>query len=329
MKTKLSIFLGLAVSAALLYFAFRNVDFAKLRAIYGTVNNAYALPVAAIIFVELLLRGLRWKMLLDPAAPVRAWDAMRLETAGLALNNLLPMRLGEIMRGTTAAGFFRIPVMTVFATILVERAMDTFVIAALFALAAALGGTGGVLEGYGGYFWLLLGGLVAAIAALVFIDEIMSHHFLSGFFERFPRVKKLLANLALGVRAFHSPKTAAVIIALAFVQWSLDILNLYIMAFAFGIHDVMNFYKCAVVLFSTAVAASIPGMPGYFGNFEFAVAKVTGMWGVPGDVGFAYATYIHILTYLVVTILGLVFIYQMGQSLGRVWAQFRGGKAGE
>ena len=326
MKTKLSIFAGLAVSAALLYFAFRNVDFAALRAIYGTVNNAYIIPSVIIILLELCCRGLRWKLLLDPAAPVRAWDAFRIETAGLALNNVLPLRLGELMRGTIGAGFFRIPVITVFSTILVERALDTMVLAALFTAAAALGGAGGVLSGYGGYFWVLLGGLTAAIAALIFVDEIMAHHFCAGFFARSPRLTKLLGNLALGVRAFHSWKTGSAVLALAVLQWLLDALNLYVMAFAFGINGVMDIYKCVVVLFSTAIAASIPGMPGYFGNFEFAVAKVTGAWGVPNSTGVAYATYVHVITYLLVTILGLVFVYQMGQSLGKVWAQFRGNK---
>lgn len=325
MKTKLSMFAGLAVSAALLYFAFRNVDFEKLRAIYGSVNNAYLLPFAAVTTLELFCRGLRWKLLLDPAAPVRVWDAFRIETAGLALNNVLPLRLGEIARGTLGASFFRIPVMTVFSTILVERALDTIALAALFAAAAALGGTGGVLEGYGGYFWVLLAVLVSAIAGLVFLDEIMSHHLFSGFFERLPRVKKLLANLALGVKAFHSFRTGAAVIGLAFFQWLLDALNLYLMAFAFGMGGVMDIYKSVVVLFSTAIAASIPGMPGYFGNFEFAVAKMTGAWGVANEVGFAYATYVHVFGYLLVTVLGLVFVYQMGQSLGKVWAQFRGG----
>ncbi|MBI4802648.1 MAG: flippase-like domain-containing protein [Elusimicrobia bacterium] len=343
MKTKLSILIGLLVSAALLYFAFRNVDFRKLCVIYGGVNNIFIIPIAAVIMLELFLRGLRWKLLLDPGArhpfrgikpqvdtalavspAVRVWDAFRLETAGLALNNILPLRLGEIMRGTSGAGFFQIPMMTVFATILVERALDTIVLFALFAAAAGLGGVTGGLGAYSGYFWTLLGGLAAVIAALIFIDEITAQRFFSGFFGKFPRVKKGLANLALGIKAFHSFKTGCAVIALAILQWLLDALNFYLVALAFGIEGVINLYKCVVVLFTTAMAASIPGVPGYFGNFEFAVARVLNTWGVADEVGFAFAAYIHMLTYLIVTVLGLIFVYQMGQSLGKVWAQFRG-----
>ncbi|MDO8803668.1 MAG: lysylphosphatidylglycerol synthase transmembrane domain-containing protein [Elusimicrobiota bacterium] len=324
MKTKLSIIGGLIVSAALLYFAFRNIDFSKLAEIYSRVNPLVIIPVFFVVLVEMSFRGLRWKLLLDPARPVRFWDAFRLETAGLALSNVLPLRLGEIVRGTFGAGLFGIPVVTVFATIMVERALDAIIIVILFVLAVRFGGVTGGFSSYGGYFWVLLGVLLSGLLMLVFIDEIITHRFFSGFFQKFPRLTSGLGHLALGVRAFHSFKTAAAVVALAAGQWLLDALNLYLVARAFGISDVVTGFKCIVLLFSTVVAVSIPGMPGYFGNFEFAIAKVAGSWGVNKEVAFAYATYIHLLGYIIVTVAGMVFVYQMGQSLGKVWAQFSG-----
>jgi glycosyltransferase 2 family protein len=326
MKTKVSITAGLAVSAGLLFLAFRNIEFGKLTGIYSSVSLWYLIPFVGVTLVELALRGLRWKLLLDPATPVRPWDVFRLETAGLALNNVLPLRLGEIVRGTFGAGLFGIPVMTVLATILVERALDTIVLVLLAVLAARFGGiTGGVL-GYGGYFWALFGGILACLLALVFLDEIISHHLFAGFFRRFPRLTKGLEHLALGVRAFHSPVNAAAILALAVSQWILDALNFYIIAAAFGLAGVLTFFKCMVLLLSVAAVASIPGVPGGFGNFEFAVTRVAGSWGVNGAVAFAYAAFLHIVSYVLVTVVGLVFVYQMGQSLGKVWAQFSGKK---
>ncbi|MFA6433247.1 MAG: lysylphosphatidylglycerol synthase transmembrane domain-containing protein [Elusimicrobiales bacterium] len=327
MKTKLSIFAGLTVSAVLLYFAFRNIEFGRLAEIYARVPLLVVLPVFLIAAVEMSFRGLRWKLLLDPAAPVRFWDAFRLEAAGMALTNVLPLRLGEVARGTFGAGLFGIPVAAVFASILVERALDTIVLVILFALAAKFGGVTGGLLNYGGYFWVLLGGLAAGLLVLIFTDEIITHRFFSGFFNRFPRLAAGLGQLALGVRAFHSFRTAAAVVALAAGQWLLDALSFYIVARAFGISDIVDGFKCVVLLFSAAIAASIPGVPGYFGNFEFAIAKVAGTWGVDREIGFAYATCIHVLSYVFITAGGMIFVYQMGQSVGRVWAQFSGKKS--
>lgn len=328
MKTKLSIFGGLIVSAALLYFAFRNVDFNKLVEVYARVNPLIVVPFFFVTLVELGFRSLKWKLLLEPVKPVRFRDAFKLETAGLALSNVLPLRLGEVVRGTFGAGLFGIPVVTVFATILVERALDTAVLVVLFAVAARFGGLSGGFLDFGGYFWSLLGVLVAGISFLIFVDEIIKHHFFSGFFKRFPRLVLALERLALGVKAFHSFRTASAVMGLTLLQWLMDVLNYYLVARAFGITDALNGFKCVVLLFTGAVAASIPGMPGYFGNFEFAIAKVLGTWGVDRHLAFAYATFTHLLGYIMVTSVGLVFVYQMGHSLGKVWAQFSGKKTG-
>ena len=308
----------------LLYLAFRDINFGKLLAIYSHVDQRVIIPVFFVTLLELFFRGLRWKLLLDPAGRVRFRDAFRLESAALALSNILPLRLGEAARGTFGAGLFGIPVMTVFATILVERALDLVTLVILFMIAARLGGlTGGFLN-YGAFFWPLLGIFLFGLLALIFIDEIMAHRQLSGLFAKFPRTSRLLGQLALGARAFRSLKTAAAITALGVLQWLMDALNLYILAWAFSLTGIVGAYKAVALLFTGAVAVSLPGMPGYFGNFEFALAGILGSWGVNKDVAFAYAAFGHVLSYLIFTTLGLVFVYQMGQSLGSVWARFSG-----
>lgn len=326
MKAKLSIMAGILVGAGLFYLAFRNIDLGATLEICRGANSLYLIPYLLTLLAELFFRGVKWKLLLDPARPVRAWDAFRLEAAGLALNNILPLRLGEIVRGTSGAKLFDIPVMTVFATILVERALDTIVLLMLAFAAATLGGlTGGFLDRWV-YLWPLIAALAAAVFGLVFVDEIISHHFFSGIFERFPRIKKALSHLALGVRAFHSFRGAAALFAVTAAQWLLDALNFIWLAKAFAIGHVIGAAKGVILIFTAAVACSVPGMPGYFGNLEATLARVVSAWGVPAETSLAYAAYGHIVSYVIVTAIGLVFAYQMGHSLSRIWAQFGGEK---
>ncbi|HAT73118.1 MAG TPA: hypothetical protein DCS63_09910 [Elusimicrobia bacterium] len=325
MKAKISIIAGFLIGAVLLYLAFRSIDFSGLLAIYSKVKAVYIIPFVITALLELLLRAARWRLLLNPSNPVRLWDAFRLQAAGLALSNILPLRLGEIARATFGAGIFKIPMLTVFATILVERALDVLVLFLLFAAAARLGGITGGFMNYDGLLWAMFAGLIAAMAALIFSDEIISHHWFSGFFSRFPRLRGVFERLAMGVKGFHSFKSGALIFLYATLQWMMDALNYHWMGRAFGLEGTLDIFKCVALVFTGAVAASVPGMPGYFGNFEFTLTRVLAAWGVPRDVGFAYASYAHVLGYLLVTIVGLVFVYQMGHSLGKVWGEFAGG----
>lgn len=312
------------LSAALLFFVFRNVDFAGLPAIYSKVNVVYMVPFVFTIFFELVFRGARWRLLLNPSKPVRLWDAFRLEAAGLALSNILPLRLGEIARGTFGAKIFGIPMLTVFATILVERALDIVVLLFMFAAAARFGGITGSLINYDGWLWGLFAGIVVGMAALAFADELTAHRWFSGFFSRFPGVRRLFERAAMGVKGFHSLKSGALIFLFAFLQWFMDVLNYYWMGLAFGLGGTLDLFKGVFLVFTGAVAASVPGMPGYFGNFEFGIVKIMSVWGVSKDVAFAYASCIHMVSYIIITLAGVIFVYQMGHSLGKVWGEFSG-----
>ncbi len=313
MKKKLSIIAGLAISAALLWLAFRRVDFYAIAAILGGIRKAPLILVLFTVCCELIVRGIKWSLLLAPAGPARVWDAIRIETAGLALNNVLPLRLGELARGAFGAEFFAINIVTVFSTILAEKVLD---MAALFTLSAAAARITGIAGGAAGrgLIWALL---IAALAAAVFFNRPPS-----AFIQRFPGLRKIRDSLALGLKAFRSPAAATVIFALALLQWFLNALNYYWLALAFGTENTITIAKSVLLSFTGAAASSTPGMPGYFGNFELAVSAVLTTWGTSKEVALLYATTAHILSYLIITAAGLFFLYQMGHSLGKLWSRF-------
>lgn len=326
MKAKISIIAGFIVSAALLWLALRNIEFGKLAAIYSRVDAVYLAPAVFLIVLEVFFRGARWRLLLLPSNPsVRVLDAFKLEAAGLALNNILPMRLGELARATFAARLFSVPLLTVLATILVERLLDIVVLFLMFLAAARLGGiTGGFLD-YGGVLWTLAGGVTAGIAALIFADELVSHAWFAGFFARFPRLRTLFERVAMGVKGFHSFKSGGLILLFAALQWLMDAVLFHLLALSFGLGGIIDVFKGVALVFAGAAAASVPGMPGYFGNYELVLMKVLSTWGIAEDIGFAYASFAHVAAYIVMTVLGVFFIYQMGQSLGKVWGEFSAG----
>lgn len=330
MKTKLSIVAGFLVSGLLLWLALRNIDFSKLGAVYSQINHIYLLPMILLVCVEMFLRGARWRLLLTPSNPaVRVMDAFKLEAVGLALNNILPLRLGELVRATFASRVFSIPLITVFATIFVERLLDVIVLFLMFVIAAEMGGITGGLLNYSGILWVLAGGATAGIAALIFADELVAHAWFSGFFARFPKLRLLFERVAMGVKGFHSFKNGALIFLFAALQWFVDAVNFWLMGLAFGIGGVIDIFKGIALVFAGAAAASVPGMPGYFGNYELIIVKVLGAWGITGDVAFAYVSFTHVVGYVVMTVLGVFFIYQMGHSLGRVWGEFSSSMRGK
>jgi uncharacterized protein (TIRG00374 family) len=324
MKKRISLALGAAVSLGFLYLAFRNVDRDIFLRSVASADWRWFFPLAAVVTADLMIRGLKWSLLLAPLSRAGFYDCFRLQSIGLALNNILPFRLGELARAAFAANLFRLPVVTIISTIVVERVLDLLVIVGLFLAAAALGGMGETVSQYAHFFWAGLGGVLLAAGALVFAEEVADSRLLRRFFRRFPVLERALRQAAQGAKALHRPRTALIVLLLGFFQWSLAILNMYFAAMAFGAGGLLTFTRGVTLLFTSAAAVSVPSVPGYFGNMEYALARVMSGWGLDMNVGVAMAGWMHIGVYTVQTGAGLLFLYWMGQSLGRIWRDFSG-----
>ena len=111
------------------------------------------------------------------------------------------------------------------------------------------------------------------------------------------------------------------IIFCGLTQWSINISIFYLVAKIFNIDAIISIFKAVKLIFTTAIAVSVPSMPGYFGNMEYSISKVMSLWGIAQEVGFAYATYLHLSMYIVVTAVGVFFVYQMGYSIGDLYRQ--------
>jgi hypothetical protein len=315
MKQRLSITAGLLISATLLWLACRRVDFPALAEILVNIKLAPLVLVVFGVCAELLIRGIKWRILLAPSGQARTWDAIRIETAGLALNNVLPLRLGEIARAAFAADFFKIPVATILTTILAEKALDFGALITLSTAAAAASGLALPATSQGPIILLV----IIAVSALALISASRADSKRHG---RHVRLQKTLNSLKLGLAAFTSPVAAASICSLALLQWFINSLNYYCVSVAFGMQNSVTVTKSVLLSFTGAAASSAPGMPGYLGSFELGISAVLTAWGINKEAALAYAATAHVLSYLAVTAAGLFFAYQMGHSLGKIWAEF-------
>lgn len=314
MKKLLTIFAGIAAGALLLWAAARQADLAQLAGIYARASITALVPVLFTVAGELLIRGYKWKLLLAPARAVKTWDAVRLETAALALNNLLPLRLGEIARGAYGAEFFGQPMAAVFATIAAEKALDFAALAALAAAVSAAGAMPGVDA-------RMLALIITAAAGALFAARALLK---SGRLSAWPQAGMLLAQFRLGLDSLAKPGRAALLCALALAQWWLNSLSYYFTAAALGLGAAVGYKESIAMSVTAAAASSIPGMPGYFGNVEYAVTALMKAWGVPAEAGLACAAAAHMAGFAIITAAGLACMYGMGRSVAGTWTAFSG-----
>jgi uncharacterized protein (TIRG00374 family) len=73
-----------------------------------------------------------------------------------------------------------------------------------------------------------------------------------------------------------------------------------------------------ICLGSLAIGVSIPSAPAYFGVFEVFVGGALILFGVDGNVAFAFAVLIHFYHFVINGIFGLIGFFREGKSLSSI-----------
>ena len=113
-----------ALSIASLYWTLRGAQLGELRDDFATLNwwwVAVALVTGPAIY---LWQALRWQTLLYPVVRVSVWETARAIFIGMFANEILPFRVGELLRCYLISSRTALPLSVSITSALLERVFD-------------------------------------------------------------------------------------------------------------------------------------------------------------------------------------------------------------
>src|SRR5436190_22601264 len=114
--------LGLAVSLVFLGLVFWGQNPAQIWGALQQANYAALLPALVFYFLGVGVRTVRWQVLLRPILPqTRFLQLFEVVVIGYMANDILPARLGEVVRAYVLSRRERITKSATLGTIVVER----------------------------------------------------------------------------------------------------------------------------------------------------------------------------------------------------------------
>lgn len=329
MPSRLRAALILVLTAGLLAYFLRGVD---LRAVWAETRHANPwLLVAAVglTMITYALRAFRWQYLLAPIGPTRFSTAFETTVIGFAASFLLPARPGEVLRPYLLARRERLPPTAAFATVILERLLDLVTVLLLFGVfvifidPATLSGDPAL------YRRVKAGGLIAAAGAAA---GLVLFFVLAGHPERLGRlalqvervlparlarvVAGLVQAFAEGLAVMRQPGRLVVSLLLSVPLWLSIAGGIWVTSRAF--HMTFGFLGSFLVMTLLVVGVAMP-TPGQVGGFHamYRIA-VTVFLGAPEATAVGAAIVLHAISFVPVTILGLIFMAREGLSLGRM-----------
>src|SRR5215471_4178050 len=120
------VWLGVAVSAVLLWVAVRGVSLDEVLQQLRQVHTPWLVPLIVSIILRFWLTALRWQLLLKPVKRVGVHRLFAITMIGFMANNVLPARLGEFVRAYALGRSESLSPSLPFATIVIERIFDGF-----------------------------------------------------------------------------------------------------------------------------------------------------------------------------------------------------------
>jgi uncharacterized protein (TIRG00374 family) len=292
---------GVAVSIVALWLVLRSVDLQETADVLRTADWRWIAALAGFLCVDLAIRTLRWQRLLAPIAAVPYRHTLGYLLAGYLANNILPARIGELVRSHYAGDREGISRSTTLGTIVVERVVDLVTVVAIASVAILVLSVRGIVASA-----VLAGVAVAGLLAVGLAIGIAAHRLpgaegIAARAERYPRVREAVTRLRDGLRVAGRPRTLVEALMLSAIAWGATIL-----AFAAAGQSVdvqLTIGQAALLASGVALASAIPAGPASLGTFELAAVEIGKAIGVSSSEAFAIGLIAHV-SILVVTSIG-------------------------
>lgn len=318
---------GLAVSAILLALVLRQVNLLRVIEVLREADCVHLLLAVVVMAFSYAARVWRWWLILRGVAEVRATNVLQAYVIGCMANNVLPVRVGELVRAVLVGRLEALGTSASLGTVVVERVFDVLLLL-LFLVGGGL--VTGTLASVERSMWFLGGAGGVALAGIYALAR-WGGRFLDVTAKLVDHVSVSLArwyrrvgqSFVTGLRAVHRPEAFAVILASSALAWLSVALMVHLALVAFGIR-----LPWSALVFALSVAGlgiAVPTSPGNVGTLEFLWVGALSLLGVDPSRALGYALAIHALDWTLVTVSGLAFLWQSGLSLVELRAVEREG----
>jgi uncharacterized protein (TIRG00374 family) len=293
--------LGIGISVLALWILLHSVDIGAAMEVVATASPAWVAVMIVMVLIDVGARGARWQVLLAPIKAIAYRRVLGFTYVGYLANNVLPARLGELVRSRALGEGEGLSTTTVLGTVVVERVVDTVIVVGLAAVAVVVLSVRGVMTSA-----VLLGGAFVALL-VVGLAIAMALHRLPGadrviaYAARWPRLVEMARRLREGLSVAARPRTLAGALAFSVVAWTASILTFLAGGQAVGVE--LTLAQGALLSSGVALATIVPSGPGYLGTFELTAVGIASSFGVDRDSAFAMALLVH-ATILAVTSIG-------------------------
>ncbi len=287
---------GVPISVVFLWLAVRNVDLAAVRTTLQEARPALVGLAVLVMAGVYWFQAVRWRNIAaSPQVSVARFYGM--VVAGVACNNVLPARLGDLLRARWLGLEARMPGGRALATVVLDRGCD---LATLFLLLAVGVTTVTSAE------WLARIGFATAIALVVLGGLLFFARVYTGRHGANARdrslVRRVVRDTLEGLSVPIGRRELLLWLVLSLGAWAMWALSAIFVAYALGFQLGLGNALFVAAVMNLGVA--VPSSPGFVGTYEWLGVASLGLLGIGSEEALAFSILLHACWYVPTTIAG-------------------------
>ena len=319
--------LGLAGTGVFAWLFARGLEWDEVLREMAGLSVPVVLLAVGFQALGWLLRIVRWWLLLRPGAPGLSLGACAGPfLAGMAVNNVLPLRAGDALR---LAGFLRqlqSPVLRVAGTLVIERVLDVAVLAAVFFVCLLVAPAPALPpEVVAGLSWLVGAAALGMLSILLFPSllarlsarieaGVRGDRFPAGRFgRRFPAARRLVerglrqcADFADGLALARSRRRMPALVGISVAAWTAE--GALFATIAAGLDSGAAPAGPWLALATGTLSTTIPAGPGHLGTFDYFAMVGLAAYGAAPAAAEAFALVVHATLWISPTVVGFAWL---------------------
>ncbi len=301
---------GVVVSVVAIALVVRSVDVAATGRVLATASPGWLLGAAALLVLDVLIRAVRWQRLLVPVARVGVGPVAGYLLIGYLANNVLPARVGELVRCHYLGDREGVSRTTALGTVVVERIVDIAVVVAIASVAILVLSVRGVVASAVLVGFALVTLMVVALGVGIVAHRIPGAERIRAAAERWPRVGEIAAKLRHGLAVAGRPRVLFEALALSVAAWVATLLAFAAAGQAVGVE--LSIGQASLLASGVALAAAILAGPASLGTFEAAAVGIGLAVGTAAEPALAIGIMVHALILVITSTGGFVALARLG-----------------
>jgi uncharacterized protein (TIRG00374 family) len=311
--------IGYLIAVVGVIWVFHDVHFGRMLAVLTSIAWAWVILGVVFDILSYVCQGLRWSYVLRPLGEISLFRSVQAIYAGLFTNEILPMRIGELVRAFLVSRWLEIGFIQVISSLAVERLFDAIWLALAAGITVMLVPLPRHLVQAADILGMIAIVATGLFAYLVFgkrKSASIKAEMVSKSWKPFALLRTAFGHFRSGLQNIGTSRSFYIAFGVSVFIFIFQMISFWLVMRGCGVEK--SVWVGAVVLLIVHLGTAIPNAPSNLGSYQFFCVLGLTLFGVDKTLAAGFSIVAFVVLTLPLWAMGIFAIGRTGMTLHQI-----------